>query len=125
MSVLDIPPSSLPSLVFPSVRIATGFWGRFRGLMGTTCLPETEALFLTHCRSVHTCFMRYTLDLVYVDMEGRVTNTVSAIRPWRISFGERGSRHVLEMARGSILRHGIKPGDSLLAQLNRVLPRVS
>lgn len=117
--------TGLPILVFPSVRVATGFWGRFRGLMGTACLPETEALLLTHCRSVHTCFMHYALDLVYVDVEGRVTKAVSSIRPWRISFGERRSRHVLEMACGSVLRHGIKPGDSLLPQLSFVLPRVS
>ena len=90
---------------------AKGFWSRFKGLMLTPLLEQDRALLITRCPSVHTCFMRYALDLVWLDQDGRVVNLVTAQRPWRISFGGPGATQVLELAAGGIVRHAIRLGD--------------
>ena len=61
--------------------IAQSFWQRFRGLMLTS--PQTAPLFIPRCRSVHTCFMRYPLDLVWIDSEHQVVRIDKRVQPWR------------------------------------------
>ena len=103
-----------------TLREARGFWSRFRGLMLSRPLPPDSGLLITHCASVHTCFMRYALDLVYLDAAGRVTQCVAHLKPWRTSACNRRSGlshgravHVLELAAGSIERLGIQTADQL------------
>lgn len=95
------------------VQIADGFWRRLRGLMFAKPLALTSALLLTHCASIHTAFMRQTIDVLYLDAHGVVLRCVAGIRPWRAS-AESGTKHVLEMAAGSIARLGIVTGDRLV-----------
>ena len=58
---------------------------RKRGLLGRDGLPRGTALVLAPCAAVHTLFMRFTIDVIYCDREGRVLKTVAALRPWRLS----------------------------------------
>ena len=98
------------------LRVASGFWSRFRGLMLARPLPADAGLLITRCTSVHTCFMRYALDVVYLDATGRVTQCVARLRPWRMHASSRAhgrARHVLELAAGSIERLGIRAADRL------------
>jgi uncharacterized membrane protein (UPF0127 family) len=98
------------------LRVARGFFSRLRGLMFSAPLPDSTGLLITRCTSVHTCFMRYALDLVYLAANGEVTQCVSGVKPWRwsISTRGRGTRHVLELPAGSIAGLGIRTGDRLL-----------
>lgn len=97
--------------------------------------PQTQALLITRCPSVHGFFMRFAIDVVYLarsTMSGRhgaghytVTHTTT-LMPWCISFGRRrvvvtsqGSRtqrseHALELPAGSLERLQIKAGDELV-----------
>lgn len=90
---------------------ASGFWRRFKGLMLSRPLPPNTALLIPRCASVHTCFMRFCLDIVYLDQRGRVVKCVRGVKPWRLSWGGRGAVHTLELAAGSIALHGIEQGD--------------
>ena len=96
-----------------AVRVAEGFGQRLRGLMFSASLPPRQALLLTDCASVHTCFMRFPIDLVYLDKRGVVTQLVSGLKPWRASIGKRGSVHALELAACSIDRLNLHVGDDL------------
>jgi uncharacterized membrane protein (UPF0127 family) len=98
------------------LRVARGFFTRLRGLMFAAPLAQSTGLLITRCTSVHTCFMRYALDLVYLAANGEVTQCVSGVKPWRwsISTRGRGTRHVLELPAGSIAGLGIRTGDRLL-----------
>lgn len=91
-------------------RTTQTFWGRFRGLMLTAGLDENEGLLLPGCPSVHTCFMRYPLDIVYLDKEGYVVKLVPHLKPWRASMGGHRAAHVLELSAGGIARHRIRAG---------------
>ena len=81
--------------------------------MGRAGLAPAAALLLPDCSSVHTCFMRFTIDVLYLDREGVVRKCVPQLRPWRASLGGAGARHTLELAAGSIVRWNIAPGDRL------------
>ena len=95
-----------------SIRTADCFWRRLRGLMLAGPLGPTSSLLLTRCASIHTAFMRQAIDVLYLDSHGVVLRCVANVRPWRVSACLR-SRHVLEMAAGSIARLQIAPGDYL------------
>lgn len=95
-----------------NVRTADNFLHRLRGLMFAHPLEPMSALLLTRCASIHTAFMRQTIDVLYLDAHGVILRCVANIPPWRAS-ARPGAKHVLEMAAGSIARLGIAPGDRL------------
>lgn len=104
---MQMPPS--PFLV----REACGFGQRLAGLMGQAQPAARHALFIARCTSVHTCFMRQAIDIVYLDPQGRITGLRPGVAPWRFSRGERGSAHVLEMRAGTIASQGLTPSMQL------------
>ena len=94
-------------------RTARGFWPRLVGLVGRSSLQPGEALVLEPSSSVHTFFMRFTIDVVYVDRSRRVVKAVSALQPFRISVGPRGARSVIELPSGTIAVTRSAVGDEL------------
>ena len=59
---------------------------RMRGLLGRSGLPAGEGLFLPHCWTVHTFFMRFPIDVAYVTSDNTVVKLVDELKPWRISW---------------------------------------
>lgn len=80
--------------------IADTFWTRFRGLMGRRQLDADEGLFFRPGGSVHTMFMRFPIDVVFLDGDLRVLKVVPSLKPWR-GAGARGARATLELASGT------------------------
>jgi uncharacterized membrane protein (UPF0127 family) len=68
---------------------------RLTGLIGRRTLPDGVALEIPRCRSVHTCGMRFALDLAWLDGERRVVRIDRAVPPWRVRSC-RQARSVLE-----------------------------
>ncbi len=91
---------------------ALALWDRFRGLMLRTELPAGQGLLLTDCRSIHMFFMRFPIDLVYLDGGNRVVKIVHRIKPWRLSLCM-SARSVLEMPAGWARKIGLRVGDAL------------
>jgi uncharacterized membrane protein (UPF0127 family) len=81
-------------------RLADGFGSRFLGLMGRAALPDAEGLLLVPGGTIHTFFMRFPLDAVYLDREGTALRVARNVRPWRLSRAPRGTRFVLELTAG-------------------------
>jgi len=92
--------------------VASTCWQRFCGLMLRAGIGRDYGLFLPRCRSVHTFFMRFPIDLVYVDGDACVKKVVDAKRPWRMSWCP-GAESVLELAAGHAAEVGVGPGDRL------------
>lgn len=89
------------------LRIATadGFRGRFLGLMGMRYLDGGCGLLLKGCTSIHMCFMRFPIDVIWIgetDAQGiaEVLRVDSEVRPWGVAFGPKGARSCIEVASG-------------------------
>ena len=85
---------------------------RMRGLLGRRELAAGEGLLLRPAPSIHTCFMRFPIDVVFLDRDLRVLDVIQELRPWRVA-ARRKSRAVLELASGELSRLGLQPGDEL------------
>jgi uncharacterized protein len=83
-----------------------------RGLLGRSGLEQKEGLLLKPCGSVHTLFMRFPIDVVFLDRELSVLAVRPAVPPWRTA-GARGAKVTLELAAGEAARLGIQPGMRL------------
>jgi uncharacterized membrane protein (UPF0127 family) len=91
---------------------AEGWLARLRGLIGTREWPPSRALHIRRCNAVHTCFMRYPIDVVFIDRRGRIVKVVPALRPWRAAGAWRATA-VLELAAGEAARLGWQVGLTL------------
>src|SRR5687768_15527995 len=85
------------------VRPAESFLSRIRGLLGTRTLTEGEGLWLSPCKSIHTFFMTYPIDALFLDAEGRLLHAAT-LAPWRLSRIVLRSCGVLELPAGTV-RH--------------------
>ncbi len=102
------------SVVAQRVTVATRFAPRLMGLMGRTKLDPDEGLWLVPCNSVHMFFMKMPLDIAYLDRQLRVVRCVHEMREWRVKLlPVRHAHSALELAAGTIRRHGISQGDEL------------
>jgi uncharacterized membrane protein (UPF0127 family) len=93
-------------------RVATSFASRFRGLMGAASLASGSGLLLPGTNSVHTHFMRFPIDVVFLDSERRIVSLVRALRPWRLAAAKTAAS-VLELAAGESDRLGLAEGEVL------------
>src|SRR3972149_5619904 len=71
-------------------RWADRFWSRLRGLLGRKSLAQGEGVVVVPCSSVHTFFLPFPIDIVYLDGERTVVKTVSDFKPFRACAGGRG-----------------------------------
>ena len=85
-----------------------------RGLLGRSRLDEGEGLWLEPASSIHTWFMRFPIDAVFLDSDRVVVKVVAELRPWRAS-SRRRARAVLELPAGEAARRGLSPGTALRA----------
>jgi len=91
---------------------ANRYFLRLRGLLGRS-LQEGGGLLLSPCNCIHTIGMRYEIDAVYLDANGRVLRVDEALaigRAWPI---QRGAKRVLELPAGAAMRNSIVQGDVL------------
>jgi uncharacterized membrane protein (UPF0127 family) len=85
---------------------------RRTGLLNRHRLDPGEGLWIRPCESVHTFFMKFAIDLVYLDRQQKVRKVRSAVRPWRLSACLT-AHSVLELPAGSVGPTGTQPGDQL------------
>jgi uncharacterized protein len=85
---------------------------RMRGLLGRTGMGEGEGLLIRPTNSVHMLFMRFPIDVVFLDRDLVVRKIVEALRPLRMA-GCRGARAALELPVGAAARRGITVGERL------------
>jgi uncharacterized membrane protein (UPF0127 family) len=87
---------------------------RMRGLLGRSELPTGEGILLRPASAIHTFFMRFPIDAVFLDRDWRVVGISDAVQPWRTA-SRRGAKAVLELPAGESARRGLGVGDRLLA----------
>jgi len=98
-------------LLLARLSVANRFVSRAIGLLGRAALDPHEGLLFLRCRSLHTWFMRFTLDVVFLDDGWQVVEVHEAIAPFQmVVCGHKGRVHALETAQGFIARTGLRAG---------------
>jgi uncharacterized membrane protein (UPF0127 family) len=92
--------------------VADSVGRRMRGLLGRRELPVGEGLLLQPAPSVHMFFMRFPIDVVFLDRDLQVVDVRPDLRPWRMA-SKRGARAALELPAGEAGRRGVQVGDVL------------
>ena len=102
-------------------------WTRLRGLLGRAELSPEEGILLRPAGSVHTAFMRFAIDVVFLDKSLRVLKIARQVPPWH-AVGCRGAKAVVELSAGECSRRNLEVGDELAqrdGQSSRVIAQRS
>jgi len=99
-------------IVCESVRVADTFTRRLRGLWGRSTMRTGEGVVLRPAWSIHTGFMRFPIDVVFLDPDQVVIHIEPAVKPWRTASC-RAAREVIELPAGECDRRGLEIGDHL------------
>jgi len=86
-------------VIASSIELACTRAERRRGLLGRNGLDRSTAMIIAPCFAVHTAFMHFSIDVLFLDGEGVVRRVVSNLKPWRMAADVRG-RSVVELAGG-------------------------
>jgi uncharacterized membrane protein (UPF0127 family) len=114
-------PQSNPKLIVNITRgnvvceqgiVADRSFTRMRGLLGRSLLPAGEGLLLKPAPSIHTAFMRFPIDVAFLDGNLQVVKLVQQLKPWRTAAARR-AKVALELAAGEISRRGLEIADRL------------
>lgn len=95
-----------------AAQLTTRSHERMRGWLGKRHVAPSEALLISPCNAVHTCFMHTPIDVIFLDKHGRVLAVHANVGAWRFRMHWR-ARMVLELAPGCGESLGIKRGASL------------
>jgi uncharacterized protein len=104
-------------VVADRVTVASKRLERAVGLLTHSGLEPGEGLLITPCRGVHTCGMRFSIDIVALDETGVVVDAVESLVPWRVRLPRRGAVSVLELPAGSLARTNTECGHRIELQL--------
>jgi uncharacterized protein len=94
------------------VEVAVTRRDRRKGLLGRDIFETSGALIIAPCFSIHTMFMRFDIDAVFVDDDGRAVKVVESLAPWRIAV-EPFAHAVVELPAGSLKDRPVGVGDRL------------
>jgi len=100
------------TVVSRQVEAAFDSKSRKQGLLGREGLETDDALVIAPCSAVHTFFMRFAIDVLFVSHDGHVKSARRNLGPWRVALGL-GAFAVVEGPAGMIERSGTKAGDEL------------
>jgi len=102
-------------LVCDRCEVADTIPTRMRGLLGRDGMRSGEGLLIKPTNSIHMFFMRFAIDVVFLDRDLVVKKIVEALAPWRLA-GCRGAKAALELPAGEAARRGVTLGERLVLE---------
>lgn len=93
---------SAGTIVIPQLEIANTFFRRFVGLQFRSALPSHSGIWISPCSSIHTCFVRFPIDVWMLDRNGIVLYSKRSVHPWRIVVAPRGTHSIVETMADSL-----------------------
>ena len=107
-------------LLASEVDVAKRAFARLKGLLGRRELPMGQGLLIDPCNSIHTFFMAFPIDALFLDPTGKVVKVAAAIPPWRATRVYFDARSVLELPAGVAFASGTQAGDQLIFEPHEV-----
>lgn len=114
MTELRIVNRTRGTVVGSHVTLADTPWGRLRGYLGRRRPKGGEGLLLAPCSGIHMWGMRFPLDVLFLDREGKVLSSEPDLRPWQGPRRVNDAHYVLEIPVGTIEATGTRQGDRLV-----------
>ena len=102
-------------MLFNRVNRTTNAWDRMSGLLGKSEPKENEGMLIDRCSMIHTWFMKFPIDIIFLDSVGRVLSLYEHLYPWKIAINLR-AKMVLELRQGMIKKYGITLSQTLIWQ---------
>ncbi len=99
-------------IVFSKAYEAKSFFLKLRGLMFKKTLTNDEALIFYKTSSIHTCFMRFPLDIIFLDINRKIIRIVESLGAWRMVYCK-GAYCTIETAAGTVSLKDIRVNDIL------------
>jgi len=100
------------TVISSKAKIATSFGLRLKGLMFDKTLDEAGVLIFHNAPAIHTCFMRFAIDVVFLDKDNRVIKIYEAVKPWKMVFCP-SSKLTIELPSHRAARRCLEIGDKL------------
>lgn len=100
-------------LLVPKLEIADSMSKRLIGLLGREELAADTGLLIYDCNNIHTFFMKFAIDLVFLNDKMEVTKTVARVKPGRLVFSMLKSTHVVELSEGFLDSNPLQLGEQL------------
>jgi uncharacterized protein len=94
-----------------SIESAETFFTRLKGLMFRKQLSNGGGLYLHPCKSIHTFFMKFPIDVLYINKDWKIVGMEEKLEPGKIGRQFPGAASVVELESGSIQKNGIKEGQ--------------
>jgi uncharacterized protein len=101
------------NIVADSLDVADTFLKSLIGLMGRSSLRRGQGLWIRPCQSIHTFWMRFPIDVLFLDHEGIIVHLIESMKPFRISKHILKARSVLELPAFSIQGTDTQLGDRI------------
>jgi len=101
------------TLLIEAVEMATGFRDRLKGLLGRGGMERGKAIYLSPCGSIHTFFMKFPIDVVFLDGSMVVLRIFRGVKPFRLVWGGLSAAAALEMETGWLPAEALRVGDRL------------
>jgi uncharacterized membrane protein (UPF0127 family) len=103
------------SILAEAIILADTPWKRIKGLLGrrASSFRGGQAIVLKPCKSIHTFFMAFSIDILFMDQQGRIVKTISSLRPFRLTPLFLNSYFVIELPAGTIQATRTEEGDYL------------
>lgn len=100
-------------ILISQLEIADSFGTRAKGLLGRESLSPQSAMWIHRCNSIHTFFMKFSIDCVFVDRKLRVKAIYKNVKPGRLIFPVWGASSVFELSANAVDQLNIRVGDEL------------
>ncbi len=104
-------------IVVPQLEVAATVWTQTVGLMGRKEIPLDGGLLIPHCNAIHTAFVRFPIDVLFLDRDLTVVRAISALAPWRIVGFVRNAKSVVELPVGTLVFNRIEVGQRFVVDI--------
>ena len=101
------------AIITANAEIADSFFKRFMGLMFRKSVPQDFALYITPCNQIHMLNMRFAIDVIYLDSDGRAVKIDENIQPGKVCKTVRNAKSVIEMNAFAAGKYAISEGDAI------------
>jgi uncharacterized membrane protein (UPF0127 family) len=97
-----------------AIEVADTAVRRVKGLLGRECLEDGQGLLFKQCSSLHTLFMRFPIDILFINKKGKVVRAREDVKPFKFVAAPLRAQYALELPAGSIARSKTRVGDRVL-----------